>query len=213
MNKNRIIQIWQWLIILGLAAACFYFWRFSNETHENLIEDMQFNKNETQYVSISENKTLKDLKKVNEELYDSIRKLSNVKEAIQIKYVTEYKTDTVYIDDLYIPTDSIYHYSQVSDTINYDLKIKGKEVEWFKLGFSIQDSLMIVTRLSNGQNETTITHPTNTTIKNVTVFVPKKKFLEKVKESVYFGVGVGAGYGLFNKKPDIYVGINAGIKF
>lgn len=213
MNKNRIIQIGQWLIILGLAAACFYFWRSSNETHENLIEDMQFNKNETQYVSISDNKTLKELKKVNEELYDSIRKLSNVKEAIQIKYVTEYKTDTVYIGDLYIPTDSIYHYSQVSDTINYDLKIKGKEVEWFKLGFSIQDSLMIITRLSNGQNETTITHPTNTTIKNVTVFVPKKKFLEKVKESVYFGVGVGAGYGLFNKKPDIYVGINAGIKF
>lgn len=201
-------------MIILLAISCFYFWRSSNDSKGNLIkEEITFDKNEKQTVNISNDKTLGDLKKENEELYDSIRKLTDVKEAIQVKYVIERDIDTVYIDNTYIPLDSIYHYAQNSDTISYNLGIKGKDVEWFKLDFSIQDSLMLVTRSVNGQNETTISHTTNTSIKDVTVFVPKKKFSQKVKENTYFGVGVGAGYGVFNKKPDIYIGINVGIKF
>lgn len=214
MDKQKIIQILQWLMIILLAISCFYFWRSSDDSKGNLIkEEITFDKNEKQTVNISNDKTLYELKKKNKELYDSIRKLTDVKEAIQIKYVIERDIDTVYIDNTYIPIDSIYHYTQNSDTINYNLDIKGKDVEWFKLNFSIQDSLMLVTRSVNGQNETTISHTTNTSIKDVTVFVPKKKFSQKVKENTYFGVGVGAGYGVFNKKPDIYIGINAGIKF
>ena len=214
MDKQKIIQILQWLMIILLAISCFYFWRSSNDSKGNLIkEEITFDKNEKQTVNISNDKTLGELKKENKELYDSIRKLSDVKEAIQVKYVIERDIDTVYIDNTYIPLDSIYHYAQNSDTINYNLDIKGKDVEWFKLDFSIQDSLMLVTRSVNGQNETTISHTTNTSIKDVTVFVPKKKFSQKVKENTYFGVGVGAGYGFFNKKPDIYIGINVGIKF
>ena len=201
-------------MIILLAISCFYFWRSSNDSEGNLIKDeITFDKNEKQTVNISNDKTWGELKRENEELYDSIRKLSNVKEAIQVKYVLKRDIDTVYINNTYIPIDSIYHYAQNSDTINYNLHIKGKDVEWFKLDFSIQDSLMLVTRSANGQNETTISHTTNTSIKDVTVFVPKKKFSQKVKENVYFGVGVGTGYGFFNKKPDIYIGINAGIKF
>ena len=214
MDKQKIIQIIQWLMIILLAISCFYFWRSSNDSEGNLIKDeITFDKNEKQTVNISNDKTWGELKRENEELYDSIRKLSDVKEAIQVKYVLKRDIDTVYMNNTYIPTDSIYHYAQNSDTINYNLDIKGKDVEWFKLDFSIQDSLMLVTRSANGQNETTISHTTNTSIKDVTVFVPKKTFSQKVKENVYFGVGVGAGYGFFNKKPDIYIGINAGIKF
>ena len=201
-------------MIILLAISCFYFWRSSNDSKGNLIkEEITFDKNEKQTVNISNDKTWGELKRENEELYDSIRKLSDVKEAIQVKYVLKRDIDTVYINNTYIPIDSIYHYAQNSDTINYNLDIKGKDVEWFKLDFSIQDSLMLVTRSANGQNETTISHTTNTSIKDVTVFVPKKKFSQKVKENTYFGVGVGAGYGVFNKKPDIYIGINVGIKF
>ena len=201
-------------MIILLAISCFYFWCSSDDSEGNLIKgEITFDKNEKQTVNISNDKTWGELKRENEELYDSIRKLSDVKEAIQVKYVLKRDIDTVYINNTYIPIDSIYHYAQNSDTINYNLDIKGKDVEWFKLDFSIQDSLMLVTRSANGQNETTISHTTNTSIKDVTVFVPKKKFSQKVKENVYFGVGVGAGYGFFNKKPDIYIGINAGIKF
>lgn len=214
MTKGKIIQIVQWLIILSLAICCFWFWRSSKNNNENLIqEELGFNKTDTQYVQISNDKDLKELKKMNEVLHDSIKKLSNVKEAVQIKYIIKRDIDTVFLDNSNVIKDSIYHYSQVSDTINYDLDIKGKEVEWFKLDFSIQDSLMLVTRSVNNQNETTITHTPNTDIQDATVFVPKKKFVEKVSDRLYYGIGVGAGYGLINKKPDIYIGINAGIRF
>lgn len=213
MIKEKIIQIVQWLIIILLAIACFCLWRNSKNVNENLIEDASFQKNETQYVDISRDKTLNDLKKENRELYDSINKLSNVKEAIQIKYITKYSSNKVNMDSTNIGQDSIYHYSQSTDTISYDLDIKGKDVEWFKLNFSLRDSLMLVTRSLNGQNETTITHGMNTTITDVTTFVPKKTFSQKLKERTYFGVGIGVGYGLISKKPDIYIGINAGIKF
>lgn len=213
MDNNGIIQILRWGAIILLSAACVYFWWQAKVSKQNLIDEINFHKNDTQYVNISNDKSLKELKKINEELYDSIKHLNNVKEAIQIKYVTKYQTDTVNIEKYYIAKDSLYRYSQQTDTISYDLAIKGKDVEWFNLGFSLHDSLMIVTRSNNGQNETTITHGNNTTIEEFTVYVPKKTFGQKLKEHLYWGVGVGAGYGFINKKPDIYVGINGGIRF
>lgn len=210
MNKQKVIHIGQWIVIGLLTIACFCFWWKSSK---NVVSDANYNKSETQYVNISSDKSLSELKKVNEELYDSIKKLSNIKEAIQIKYVTRYNSDTVYIGKVYQAKDSTYHYTHTSDTINYKLDIKGCNVKWFKLGFSIQDSLMIVTRSNNNQNETTITHSDITDINDVTVYIPKKTFKDKIRNNVYFGVGVGAGYGFFTKKPDIYIGINAGIKF
>ena len=88
MDKQKIIQILQWLMIILLAISCFYFWRSSNDSKGNLIkEEITFDKNEKQTVNISNDKTLGDLKKENKELYDSIRKLTDVKEAIQVKYV------------------------------------------------------------------------------------------------------------------------------
>lgn len=213
MTKENIIKIWQWLLIGFLAIACFYFWHKSKEAHKNFIENTSYQKNDNQYVNIVEDKSLSELKKENKELYDSIKKLSDVKEAVQVKYVTKYNTDTVFVDNTIMTKDSVYHYSEKTDTISYDLDVKGKDVEWFKLGFTLQDSLMIVRRGYNGQNETIITHGNNTTISETTVFVPKKTFMQKVKDNTYWGVGVGAGYGVFSKKADIYIGINAGIRF
>lgn len=210
MNKQKVLNIIQWIAILLLSVACVCFWL---KSRKSVVSDANYKKTDTQYVNILSDKTLNELKKTNEELYDSIKKLNNVKEAIQIKYVTQYNSDTVYVGKYHQAKDSIYHYSQNNDTINYNLDINGNNVKWFKLDFSIQDNLMIVTRSKNGQNETTISHSEYTDINDVTVYVPKKNFGQKLKEKLYFGVGVGAGYGLFNKKPDIYIGINAGIKF
>lgn len=214
MTKDKIKQISLWIVIALLSITCLYL-VFDNKKNndDNLISDLSFNKNETQYVDISKDKSLSELKKLNKELYDSIRHLSNVKEAMQIKYVTKYKTDTIHINHTYVGKDSIYHYINENDTIKYKIDISGKDVKWFKFGFEMQDSLMVVTRSKNGQNETTITHSKNTDITNTTIFVPNKTFKKKVKEKTYFGIGVGAGYGVINKKPDIYIGINVGVKF
>lgn len=213
MNKDKFIKIIPWLIIVALSAILIWMTKINSNNDSTLIDDVSFNKNEKQYVDISKDKSLNELKKKNEELYDSIHKLSNIKEAIQIKYITKFQTDTITIDNTYLLSDSTYHYAQTTDTINYSLDIHGKEVQWFKLGFSVQDSLIIITRSKNGQNETTINHGTNTVIKDATIYVPKETSWDKIKKKTYFGVGVGAGYGLINKKPDIYIGMSVGIKF
>lgn len=211
MTKEKLIMIGQWLAIGLLSIACLYFWLKPKESG-SVITDSQHNKNETQYVNISSDKTLSELKKENKVLHDSIKLLSDVREAIQIKYVTSYSTDTVRLNGLTPSVDSTYHFTHNSDTINYNLDINGNKVKWFKLNFSLQDSLMIVTRSRNGQNETTISHSGMTDITNSTIYTPKKTFREKLKDKLYFGVGVGAGYGVFTNKPDIYIGINAGLK-
>lgn len=214
MTNGKIKKIGLWIIIALLSIICLYLVFNNNKNNDdNFISDVSFIKNETQYVDISKDKSLSELKKLNEELYDSIRYLSNVKEAMQIKYVTKYKTDTIHINHTYVEKDSIYHYFNENDTIKYKIDISGKDVKWFQFGFEMQDSLMIVTRSKNEQNETTITHSKNTDITNTTIFVPKRTFKSKIKEKTYFGIGVGAGYGVINKKPDIYIGINVGVKF
>lgn len=209
MTKDKITKYIQWMIIGLLTIVCFCL----ITKQKGITNSDNYNKNDTQFVINSEDKSLSELKKINKELHDSIKSLSNVKEAIQVKYIVKYKTDTIRLNDKYLQKDSVYHYSQESDTIDYDLSIKGKDVEWFKLNMAIKDSLMIVTRSNNGYNETTINHNPNTTITDVTVFTPKKSFIDKVKEKTYFGIGIGAGYGIINNKPDIYIGINVGIKF
>lgn len=213
MIRDKIIRNGQWLIIILLAIVSFYFWRNSKVNNDSVISEGQYNKNKTQYVVISKDKSLSELKKTNAELYDSIRKLKDVKQAVQIKYITRYKTDTIRFSDKYVPKDSIYCYTQETDTVNYDLKIKANSVKWFKLNISLRDSLMLVTRAKNGYNETLINHGSNTEITNSTVFIPKQKLYQKVKDRLYFGAGVGVGYGLFNKKPDVFIGLNAGVKF
>ena len=175
-------------MIIMLAIVCFYFWLTSRSNGAVVVDNIGFNKSDTQYVNVSNSKEIKELKKINTELYDSIRKLNDVTEAIQIKYVTEYKLDTVFSERIVVGTDSIYHYAQKSDTIDYNLDIKGNKIEWFKLDFTLNDSMMIVTRSKGEINETTITHNDNTFIKNVTVYVPKKSLLERAKDKLYFGV-------------------------
>ena len=213
ITKNDIVKAAQWLIIVLLAILCFYFWRESKTSNDSVITNAQYSKSENQEVVISEDESLNELKKENNNMYESIVDLSDVESAMQIKYVTIYGTDTVWVGSEHIQKDSIYEYSQETDTVSYDLRIKGQEVEWFDLDISIRDSMMIVLRSKNGYNETTITHSNYTEVSDATIYTPKETFTQKVKSKLYFGVGVGAGYGIINNKPDIYIGINAGIKF
>lgn len=211
-NGNMLINLIQWVLIVVLAVSCIYMW--TNGSHDNklITEEIQFQKNDKQFVAITNDKTLRDLKKTNKVLYDSIVKLTNVKQATQIKYIIKYKTDTIRVSNVKPDSDSVFHYENNSDTINYKLSIKARDVEWYKLNLSIHDSLMLVTRSLNGQNETTVSHSSFNAIKDVSVFTPKIKMRDKLLGKFYLGLGVGYGYGVFTHKPDVFVGVNAGFR-
>lgn len=57
MIRDKIIRNGQWLIIILLAIVSFYFWRNSKVNNDSVISEGQYNKNKTQYVVISKDKS------------------------------------------------------------------------------------------------------------------------------------------------------------
>ena len=73
------------------------------------------------------------------------------------------------------------------------------------------DQFMIINREKDGVNQTLINHSGNVTIENTTMWHRKnnKKWYQKFTISPQ----VGVGYGIFNKKFDVYGGVGIGYHF
>ena len=110
-----------------------------------------------------------------------------------------YKTDTIYNTK----TNTEYKYITINDTAyienkpeiykdstdNYDITIQSVKMDWYKLNIHKRD---------------TITH-TKEIIKNVYT-KPKKQHLNH-------GITLGVGYGVWNKKPDLFIGYSVMYSF
>ena len=109
----------------------------------------------------------------------------------------KYDTDTVYMPNTKIK----YETKVINDTVwikdepitttdstsNYVIDINAVKLNWYRLRMMKNDTITINT----------------TTVK--TINSPKAGF--------YYGLGVGAGYGIFTRKPDIFVGFTIGYRF
>lgn len=109
----------------------------------------------------------------------------------------KYDTDTVYMTNTRIE----YETKVINDTVwikdepvtttdstsNYVIDINAVKLNWYRLRMMKNDTITIST----------------TTVK--TINAPKSGF--------YYGLGVGAGYGMFTRKPDIFVGFTIGYRF
>lgn len=109
----------------------------------------------------------------------------------------KYDTDTVYMTNTKIK----YETKVINDTVwikdepvtttdstsNYVIDINAVKLNWYRLRMMKNDTITINT----------------TTVK--TINSPKSGF--------YYGIGVGAGYGFINRKPDIFVGFTIGYRF
>ena len=209
-----------YFFVVAIIVILFFGWLLNRNVNSGKIDESMVNElvgryklNETQDMIISKDMEIKELKRINKELYDSIKTVKNLKEAIKVKYVTKLKLDTMYVSESVAVKDSIYEFNVKSDSIDYTLDIKASDVKWYKLNLSVKDSLMLVTRSSGEFNKTNVTHSKNTEITDVIVFTPKESIGKRISKRFYVGVGVGAGYGFFSHKPDVYVGVTAGIKF
>lgn len=112
---------------------------------------------------------------------------------LKYKYVDRYITDTLMtVDSIYVPVNipiSNYHYSNTlfnnNDTIKYSAYLSGYKTTLDSIDISVRYPQIIK----------------NTTIKTVN------------KGGITYGLGVGFGYGVFTKKPDIFIGGYVGWKF
>lgn len=110
----------------------------------------------------------------------------------------KYDTDTIYITNTRIK----YETKIINDTVwikdepvtttdstsNYVIDINAVKLKWYHLRMMKNDTITI----------------NNTTVKTMN---------SPSRGGFYYGLGAGAGYGIFTRKPDIFVGFNFGYRF
>ena len=223
---QKTIDIIQWGFIIGLIAMLVIHGVNYQQTKKDLVTSAEYNKENT-YVRIYESQRLDKLKRENRELYDSIKKLNDVESGMVIKFREHYVTDTIMVDKFVVQRDtirvvadnnkvyesvvSIYHYTQNNDTVNLDIDIKAKELQWCKADFTISDQFIIINREKDGVNQTLINHSDNATIESTTMW--HRKDTKKWYQRFTISPQIGVGYGMINRKVDTYVGVGVGYQF
>lgn len=204
-RQKKIIDIIQWICIIFLLMVCITGSLFK-KSNNDFIKDTEYQK-EQAYVKIYESQTIESLKKENRELYDSIRRLNDVESAIEIRYKYKYVTDTITKTEfVYNTNDSVYHYHNDNDTITCDIDVKANNIEWIQNRFTINDRFMIINREKDGMNQTFINHGENTTVDAVDTW-HRIEDKQKWHKNFHLGIQAGFGYGVFNRKPDIFIGV------
>lgn len=217
---NKFFEIAKWSIIVFMSIAIIMLLRGNHE----LKSSYEALKMDGTYITGYQSQTINQLKKSNSELYDSIKKIKNVKQAAIIKYRYRYNGDTVYIPRTLPPIENtpsslpspspesrIHTYTKDTDTLSYKLTIQSDIVDWYKLDFTLNEKLTIINREENGNNETTIGTATGGGTITGTQMFNQKKNPNSFFNRFSFGLQAGVGYGIITKKPDVYVG--AGITF
>ena len=165
--SQKTIDVIQWVFIVGIALMLIVQGINYRQTKKDLVTSAEYNKENT-YARIYESQKLNALKQENRELYDSIAKLQDVESGMVIKFVEHYNTDTITVDkfivqrdtvryytennDIFMKVDSVYHYTQNNDTVNLNIDVKAKELEWVNADFKLRDQFMIINRVKYGVN-------------------------------------------------------------
>ena len=126
------------------------------------------------------------------ELLDTIYRPIVVKDTLPVlQYKTLYKTDTIVKngDTIQIPIDRYVYTDTLSDSVSYKAILRGYNARL--------DSIVI-------------NYPQRTieVLKTQTITLQRTK----VKHWNY-GINAGVGYGIFNRKPDAFVGFTFGYSF
>ena len=126
------------------------------------------------------------------ELLDTIYRPMIVKDTLPVlQYKTLYKTDTIVKngDTIQIPIDRYVYTDTLSDSVSYKAILRGYRASL--------DSIVI-------------NYPQRTieVLKTQTITLQRTK----VKHWNY-GINAGVGYGIFNRKPDAFVGFTFGYSF
>lgn len=206
-KQKKTVDIVQRAMIFIMAALCVVVM----VGKRNIERERDVAKEEA-YIKIYQTQTIEDLKKKNRELYDSVISLSShgdAESAIQIKYRYVTKTDTVTKTKFVRGADSVYHYVSDNDTIRTEIDVKAADFDWCKTSTTVNDKFTIITRNGgDGKMETTIGHSPNVEVEKVDAWRKKMTFRDRIS----VGPSVGVGYGVVNRKFDIYVGVSVAVK-
>lgn len=217
VTKKCLITV---LTILLIAIGLLCFTQYKLVQTKKKIDEIEFKDSTNTYNKVYYETSIKELKKKNRQLYDSLEASKDrIDYLVQFTAKQEYNTgkviikkqtvhDTVYVDSLQFADSKTFEYTNVNpnDTMTYKLQINAKEEpNWYSLNIKTNTQFTIVNKEGeNGQNHITIGDNTHSAdITDVTVFKKKKKtFWNR------FGVGpsITAGYDLTHKEWGIMAG-------
>lgn len=200
------------LITLFLLGYTHYKIGIANER----LEEIEYLDSISNYNKIYYETSIKELKKRNRQLYDSLEASKDrIDYLVQFTAKQQYSTgkviikekhDTVYKDSIKDAKTFVYTNVNPNDTMNYKLQINSEEEpNWYSLDIKTSTKYTIINKeLENGQNHITIGDGGHTAdITDVTVFKKKKKtFWDRFTA----GPSVTGGYDVCNKQWGIMVG-------
>ena len=100
-------------------------------------------------------------------------------------------------------TDSLYTFKEETDTVGYDLQVWATHLAKYKINFSITNKFLLTNQRVGDSNRMEITSRLPGKIGDVTMWTKPEK-----KKRFGLGLSVGAGYGVFNKDFDVFVGLS-----
>jgi hypothetical protein len=221
IKAKTITDILQWVLIVVLIGLTFYYKNISFNLKKDIVEITDNNSTIITYQASQISK----LKDVNSELYDKYKNDKQVEYIIQYKYiykenitledatsvVEEQSTDSIKQDGT-VKTDSIqkWLYKDKTDILDYEIGVYTEEKpDSVNFKFELNDTVTIVNKkLYNNMYQTYINSSSENQnpIEPIVVFRKKDKFWD----NFYYGPSIGGGYGLLNKKLDIYLGFSIG---
>lgn len=225
-KTQKIIDVIQWVLIVTLL--CIVFWlKGLYMCDERRLEANAYFEDENTYLRIYESQKFEDLVYKNRVLHDSLQKLKDLESVMEIKFREEYSTDTITVEKFIVKhdtivvfdadnnisfkVDSVYSYVLNNDTVSLKINVKAKELEWVNSEIKIFDSFLIVNSEKDDLNYTMLKHSNSLSIEETTMWHRKNK--TSWKENIVVGPQVGLGYGIFNGKADVYVGIGISYNF
>ena len=200
MNSKKVL-----LIVIGfLLFVLLYMWlKYDSQTEraKKLQEDIEFYTDSlNRYTKLYSSSSFSSLKKENKELYRQLKEKDELVEAIKFKYEYEYKGQEQIIDKP-IEEDSLYHFNIQNDTLGYDLKIWSTHLQKYRLSFNLTNEFTITRQQVGDDHRLEINSHIPGRIENVITWNKEQK-----KSRFSIGPSIGFGYGIFSKKPDIFIG-------
>lgn len=208
------------LALFAIAIGLLWFAHKEYNESERLVEEVEYYDSLNNYNKIFYSKAFKQLKKENEQLYDSLKKYKDKLDiVIQFTHEKEYSTgkvttkpkikDSIVYDTIPVSIPQIaktFEYiSEPNDTFQYKLNVNSlTEPNWYSIKAKIKNKFTIVNKEENGMNHTTIGSENGGTITDATVF--KKKEKRSVFSRISVGPSVTGGYDLVNKQWGLMVG-------
>ena len=221
--KNFYNRFSSWIITLLIVVivVLIAYFNYELQKKQKKIDEIEYTDTTGTYHKQYYETKFKELKKINRELYDSLKQYKDrIDYIVQFYHEKDYNTGQVHtkpkiINSVVYDTVPVtipqvaktYEYtSEPNDTFQYKLNVNSfTEPNWYSIKAKVKNKFTIVNKEDgNGMNHITIDPENGGTVSNTTIFKKEKKRSFWDRFSV--GPAVTAGYDVVNKQWGIMAG-------